>query len=180
MLDREERGGTAGRDADLRLDVLRVVICGLGGDHEPVGDLPGGEAGCQQPEHLGITGGQPGRDRGAGRRDGDLLRSAPALGQDPLYRLPVEAAGSAHRPQLDGSILGCVRGRDTGDPTRHGLKAVRGGDDPLHLVQVRAGDPSVVAGPVEALMRRERRPGRRRRVRHPPQELVGGRSSRAT
>jgi len=110
VLDREERGGTAGRDADLRLDVLRVVICGLGGDHEPVGDLPGGEAGCQQPEHLGITGGQSGRERGAGRRDGDLLRSAPALGQDALYRLPVEAAGSAHRPQLDGSILGCVRG----------------------------------------------------------------------
>jgi hypothetical protein len=110
VLDREERGGTAGRDADLRVDVLRVLICGLGGDHEPVGDLPGGEAGCQQAEHLGITGGQSGRERGAGRRDGDLLLSAPALGQDPLYCLPVEAAGSAHRPQLDGSILGCVRG----------------------------------------------------------------------
>ena len=39
MFDREERGGTAGRDVDLCVDVLHVVICSLIGDHQPVGDL---------------------------------------------------------------------------------------------------------------------------------------------
>ena len=92
MLDREERGGTAGRDADLRLDVLRVVICGLGGDHEPVGDLPGGEAGCQQPEHLGITGGQSGRERGAGGA------TVTCCGQHPLSVRTRSTASPSRRP----------------------------------------------------------------------------------
>jgi hypothetical protein len=32
-----------------------VVICGLRRDHEPIGDLPGGEAEGEQPEHFGLA-----------------------------------------------------------------------------------------------------------------------------
>ena len=94
VLDGEERGGAAGRDADLRVDVLHVVVGGLRRDHEPVGDLAGGQPEGEQPEHLGLAGGQPGRERGPGGT------TVAGRGQHPLDRLAVEPAGGAHRPQF--------------------------------------------------------------------------------
>ena len=44
VLHRPERGGGSGRDADLGVDVLDVVVGGLGRDDEPVGDLARREA----------------------------------------------------------------------------------------------------------------------------------------
>jgi Aldo/keto reductase family len=52
VLDRPERGGGSGRDADLRVDVLDVVVGGLGGDDESVGDLAGREATRGELEHV--------------------------------------------------------------------------------------------------------------------------------
>ncbi len=146
--------------------MLHVVIRGLRRDHEPVGDLTGGEAEGEQSEHLGLTGGQAGRERGSGHA------TVTRRGQDPLDRLPVEAAGGAHGPQFDRSILGRIRG-PVRAIRRHSLVAVRGGDDPLGVVEVRAAEASMVAGPVDALMCPACRPGQRCGVRHPPQELVG-------
>ena len=56
---------------------------------------------------------------------------------------------------------------------RHGLIAVRCSDDSLGFVEVRTVDSSMVAGAVDALVCRARRPGQRCGVRHPSQELVG-------
>ena len=92
VLDSEKRGGTPGRDADLRVDVLHVVICGLRRNHESVGDLPGREPEGKQPEHSGLAGGQSGRERRPGGA------TVTCRSQDPLDRLSVEAAGDAHGP----------------------------------------------------------------------------------
>ena len=55
----------------------------------------------------------------------------------------------------------------------HRLVAVGGGDDPLGLVEVRAGDPPVVAGAVDALVGSAGRGGERRGVRQSAKELIG-------
>jgi len=54
VLHRPESGGGSGRDADLRVDVLDVVVGGLGRDHEPVGDLAGREATRGEFEHVDL------------------------------------------------------------------------------------------------------------------------------
>ena len=61
VFDCEEGGSTAGGNADLRVDVLYVVIRGLRCDHESVGDLPGGKAEGQQPEYFDLPSGESGR-----------------------------------------------------------------------------------------------------------------------
>ena len=38
MLDGEQRRGATRRHADLGVDVLHVMVCGLGGDHETLRD----------------------------------------------------------------------------------------------------------------------------------------------
>ena len=64
VLDGEERGGTAGRNADLGADVLHVMVGCLGGDCEPLGDLAGGETEREEPEHVDLAGAQSSRQRG--------------------------------------------------------------------------------------------------------------------
>ena len=54
VLHRPESGGGSGRDADLRVDVLDVVVGRLGGDDEPVGDLAGREATRGELEHVDL------------------------------------------------------------------------------------------------------------------------------
>jgi hypothetical protein len=55
VLHRPESGGGSGRDADLRVDVLDVVVGGLGGDDESVGDLAGREATRGELEHVDLS-----------------------------------------------------------------------------------------------------------------------------
>ena len=56
VLDRPERGGGAGRDADLVVDVLNVVIGRFGGDEETIRDLTGRESSRGQPEDIDLAG----------------------------------------------------------------------------------------------------------------------------
>jgi len=165
VFDGEEGGRTAGGDADLCVDVLYVVIRGLRCDHEPVGDLSGAEAESQQPEHLDLAGGETRRQWGTSGP------TVPCRGQDPFNGLGVQAASASHGPQFGRSLIGCQCAA-VGAIRRHGLVAVRGRDHPLRLVEVRGGEPPVVAGPIQALMRGGR-PGQRSGVGDAPEELVG-------
>ena len=130
-----------------------VVVGGLGGDHEPVGDLPGRQAEGEQPEHLGLAGGEPAGQGVGGRRGGDRRRRAPAR---PLRRRGVPAA--AHRSELGGGGVAGERGavRTIGG---HRLVAVGGGEHTLRVVEVRAGRH----GGGSRTRRRARAPRRRRR-----------------
>ena len=88
-----------GRGVDLRVDVLDVVADGLRRDHEPLGDLLVRQAAREQPEHLDLARGQPGRALAA-------PRDAVAGGaEDGLDRLGVEAAGPDLGPQLGGRLV---------------------------------------------------------------------------
>ena len=103
VFDGEERCGAAGRDADLGVDVLYVMVDGLGGDYETVGDLAGGETECEEPEDVDLAGAQ------SGRLGGSSGSSMPGRGQNPLDCLPVQASG-AHGPEF----ACCVRGSERG------------------------------------------------------------------
>ena len=145
MLDGKKSGRTSGRDTDLGVDVLDVMVRRLGRDDEPVGGLLGGKAEGQQSEHFGLAGGQP---RGERRPGG---ASVTCGGEDPLDGLAVEAPCCAHRPQFGRNVLVrmCVTIRaDRG----HGLVTVRGGDDALGLIEMGSADAPVVAGAVDALV----------------------------
>ena len=79
MLDRKERGCTAGRHADLSADVLHVMVSRLRGDHESISDLLGGEAEGEEPEDLGLAGRETRwerRPRGAPMTRGSLRSGA--------------------------------------------------------------------------------------------------------
>src|SRR4051794_16018129 len=67
LLHRPARGPSPVGRADLRVDVLDVPISGPRRDEESLGDLPGGECLCCQPEHLDLAGTQPAGPCTAGR-----------------------------------------------------------------------------------------------------------------
>ena len=93
LLDGEERGGAPGGHADLGVDVLDVVVGGLGRDAEPVG-RPRGWSGRAR------AGGAP-RPPGRSARRVRRSPSGPAVaggGEDPLDGLAVEAAGARPWP----------------------------------------------------------------------------------
>jgi hypothetical protein len=55
VLHRPERGGGPCRDVDLAVDVLDVVIGGLGRDVEPIGDLARGESLGRESQHVDLA-----------------------------------------------------------------------------------------------------------------------------
>ena len=86
MFDGEEGGRAAGGNADLRVDVLDVMVRGFRCDHQPVCDLPGAEPQGQQPEYLDLAGGETG---GQWRSGGPTVA---CRGQDPFDGLGVQPA----------------------------------------------------------------------------------------
>src|SRR5689334_11196413 len=86
VLDHVGGGGGSGRGADLGVDPLDVVACGLGRDAESAGDLSGGGGAGDEQQHLDLALGKPGGPgrgaagwvSGAGqhRFDGDWLEFA--------------------------------------------------------------------------------------------------------
>ena len=146
----EHGSGTAGRDADLGVDVLDV------GAHGPAARSPrswaislvGTARGPAESQHLDLPSGQPGRQRPDGGGPGDPRQRAPrrtaspsrrtgaALGQSAPTRTPAAgqgAAGAADPPR--------ARGRRRPAAT---MRAVIGMPDPL--------ETSRVPRPVEALV----------------------------
>lgn len=67
--------------SDLRIDVLHVVVDGLAGDDETLGDLPIRPAPREQAQHLDLPGGEAGRPRPAtpDRMPGSLEHSLGTL-----------------------------------------------------------------------------------------------------
>ena len=59
MLHRPESGRGACRCADLAVDVLDVVIGGLGGDVEAIGDLLRRETPGRESQHVDLASGEP-------------------------------------------------------------------------------------------------------------------------
>ena len=103
MLHRPERGGGAGRDADLGVDVLDVVIGGLRRDVEPIGDLPRREPLRREPQHIDFAAGQPARMSAAVCRRRRAARRGPRprvpLGSREARARPATRAGAARRPR---------------------------------------------------------------------------------
>src|SRR5690349_13983228 len=63
MFHGEQRGAGAGRDADLGVDMLDMVVGSLGRDRQRVGDLPGRVAAREQAQHLQLARAQAGNQR---------------------------------------------------------------------------------------------------------------------
>ena len=61
MLHGPQSGGGSCRRADLAVDVLDVVICGLGRDGEPIGDLLRCESPGRESQHIDFASGKPAR-----------------------------------------------------------------------------------------------------------------------
>ncbi len=73
MLHRPQGGGGSSRYADLRVDVLDVVVGGLWRDVKAVGDLGRGETPRGEPQHLDLTTGEPAGVRAFSKFPGRLF-----------------------------------------------------------------------------------------------------------
>ena len=116
VLHRPQRGGGAGRDADLVVDVLDVVIGGLGRDEEPVGDLarrepPAPRAAARRPRAATARPdccGRLPRRRFAARR---ARRPRAPRGSRAARARPLTRAGAARRPRRRARTPGGRRAR---------------------------------------------------------------------
>src|ERR1700747_1442800 len=85
VLNGVEAGPGAVVDPELGVDVFDVVVRGLAGDEQLLGDLAVGHPPCEQTKHLNLAFGQTGRP---------LLAAPDAVAgrfEDPINRVPVEA-----------------------------------------------------------------------------------------
>jgi hypothetical protein len=104
VLHGPERGRGSRRDADLGVDVLDVVVDGLGRDAEPVGDLASGEALRRETQDVNLASREPARVvRALADRASRLVVEAGGLA-DPGG----EQAGAQLRPKrlAEGVVLG--------------------------------------------------------------------------
>src|SRR5688500_2481664 len=87
VADREEGGGGAVVDGDLRVDVLDVVVDGADGDGERCGDLLVAQAAGEEDEDLDLAGGEAG---GGGDAGGGVAGG----GEDAIDGAAAQAAGA--------------------------------------------------------------------------------------
>lgn len=146
MLEGEQGGGGAGRDADLGVDVLDVVLGRTSGDVEPLSNLPVRASGGQLLQHLDLALAE------AGWSSTPPALDALAGSCDHCFCcVVVESSGRDGAAQFLCRTLG-LEGRAMGTRLCHRLEGVRGGQHSCGGGEIPSTASSVVAGAIESLV----------------------------
>jgi hypothetical protein len=146
MLESEERRGGAARDADLRVDVLYVVLRGAAGNVQALRDLRVRAALGHQAQHLDLPVAQAGRTKVARATQPPLSCGI----ENSHHGVCVEAPGTGVSDELLARLL---RGQRLamGSSLRHRLEGIGGREDAAGGGDVSSAAASVIAGAVQSL-----------------------------
>lgn len=199
VLQREQRGGRAGRGASLGVDPLDVGLGGLRGDGQLARHLPGGAASGDQDQHLDLPGCEAG-GAGAALASGSLVNTRRRVSSDSGHRRGRGRRGRAkrwsaraHSASSDELSMAAVTVGETGQHPRGGSGLTHQVGAPQHRTEPpgrrsppcgwrrRAQRPCSAPPPpsLRPADRRHRRPHRpARRPRRTPRRAKAGRRRR--